>query len=115
MVNRVITGAHYGFGSWLAQRVTACAMAIYSVLFVIMLIAIRPGDYEAWHGMFVPVWMRLATILFWLSLCYHAWVGVRDIIMDYIKPTAARLVAHGLVIFALIGLAAWSVQILWRA
>jgi succinate dehydrogenase / fumarate reductase membrane anchor subunit len=36
--------------------------------------------------------MRVATLLFAASLAWHAWVGVRDIIMDYIKPTGLRLV-----------------------
>ncbi len=115
MVNRILVGAHYGFGSWLAQRVTAAVMAVYSVLLLIVLLCVQPADYAAWHGVFNPEWMRMATMLFWLSLCYHAWIGVRDIIMDYVKPAAARLIAHVVVIVALIGCAGWALQILWRA
>ncbi len=33
--------------------------------------------------------MRVATLLFAVSLAWHAWVGVRDILMDYIKPARA--------------------------
>jgi succinate dehydrogenase / fumarate reductase membrane anchor subunit len=114
MVNRVIVGAHYGFGSWLAQRVTAAAMAVYTVLLAVILLVTQPGDFDTWRSVFDPMWMRLATEVFWLSLFYHAWIGVRDIIMDYIKPVWLRLVAHSVVILVLVAMAAWSVQILWR-
>jgi succinate dehydrogenase / fumarate reductase membrane anchor subunit len=57
--------------------------------------------------------MRIATLLFLLALLYHAWVGVRDIIMDYIKPAALRLGLQSLVGVALASYAIWSVAILW--
>jgi succinate dehydrogenase / fumarate reductase membrane anchor subunit len=58
--------------------------------------------------------MRVATLLFVVSLAWHAWVGVRDILMDYIKPDGLRL---GLQVFSLVliaGYLGWTVQILWR-
>jgi succinate dehydrogenase / fumarate reductase membrane anchor subunit len=57
--------------------------------------------------------MRYATLLFVVSLLYHAWVGVRNIFMDYIKPVGLRLTLHVLVILALAWYGAWAVQILW--
>ena len=58
--------------------------------------------------------MRAATFLFILSLTYHAWVGLRDIWMDYVQPTGIRLVLHVFTLLALLGYAGWAVQILWR-
>jgi succinate dehydrogenase / fumarate reductase membrane anchor subunit len=52
-------------------------------------------------------------MLFVVSLLYHAWVGVRNIFMDYIKPVGLRLTLHVLVILALAWYGAWAVQILW--
>jgi succinate dehydrogenase / fumarate reductase membrane anchor subunit len=49
-----------------------------------------------------------------IALCYHAWIGIRDIWMDYVKPTGIRLTLHVLTLLALVGYAAWTVQILWR-
>jgi succinate dehydrogenase / fumarate reductase membrane anchor subunit len=59
--------------------------------------------------------MRYATVLFVLSLLLHAWVGVRNIFMDYIQSTGLRLVLYVLVILALIAYGVWAVQILWGA
>jgi succinate dehydrogenase / fumarate reductase membrane anchor subunit len=57
--------------------------------------------------------MRYASVLFVAALLYHAWVGVRNIFMDYIKDTGMRLTLHVAVILALLAYGAWAVQILW--
>ena len=57
--------------------------------------------------------MRIATFIFFISLFWHAWVGVRDILMDYVKPTGVRLGLQNVALLALAGYAVWAVQILW--
>ena len=57
--------------------------------------------------------MRFGALLAVISLLLHAWIGVRDIFMDYVKPTGLRLALQVLVILALVFYGAWSVQILW--
>jgi len=114
MVNRVIVGAHYGTRDWLAQRVTAAIMAVYVVVVLALVASRAPFTYETWKALFAQGWMRVATLLFMVSLAWHAWVGVRDILMDYIKPDGLRLgmqVASLLVIASYVG---WTIQILWR-
>jgi succinate dehydrogenase / fumarate reductase membrane anchor subunit len=115
MVKRIVVGAHYGFRDWLAQRVTAAVMAVYTVVFVIAFAAAAPKDHAAWKAFFAQGWMRFATLLFFASLLVHAWIGVRDILMDYVKPVWLRLALEVLVILALVGYAGWAVQILWRS
>jgi succinate dehydrogenase / fumarate reductase membrane anchor subunit len=113
MVNRIVTGAHYGLRDWLAQRVTAVVMAIY-VLAVAGWALWQPAfGYDVWTELFSGNLMRTFSLLFLLGLFYHAWVGVRDIVMDYVKPAGVRLLIHVSVILALILYAIWSVQILW--
>lgn len=113
MVDRVVVGAHYGLRDWLIQRISAALMALYSVVLAgYLLLQTRP-DYDVWTGLFSSQAMRTFTLLFLLSLFYHAWIGVRDIVMDYVKPAGVRLVIHTLVILALLLYVIWSVQILW--
>ena len=114
MVNRVIVGAHYGLRDWLAQRVTAGIMAVYSVILAVVLLSGQPINYAVWHDLFTQGWMRVATLLFAVSLAWHAWVGVRDIIMDYIKPTGLRLALEAVVLLVIAGYVGWAIQILWR-
>jgi succinate dehydrogenase / fumarate reductase membrane anchor subunit len=113
MVNRIVTGAHYGLRDWLAQRVTAAVMAIYAVVVAGYLLLQPAFGYDTWVGLFSGNVMRTFSMLFLLSLFYHAWIGVRDIVMDYAKPAGIRLLIHVLVILALVLYAIWSVQILW--
>jgi succinate dehydrogenase membrane anchor subunit len=115
MVKRIVVGAHYGFRDWLAQRVTAVVMAVYTVIFVVAFAASKPADYAGWKAFFGQGWLRFATLLFFLSLLYHAWIGVRDVLMDYIKPVWLRLTLEVVMILVLLGCGGWAVQILWRA
>ena len=113
MVNRIVTGAHYGLRDWLAQRVTAAVMAIYALVVVSWLLLQPSFGYDVWLELFSGNVMRSFSLLFLLSLFYHAWIGVRDIVMDYVKPASIRLLIHVLVILALLLYLIWSVQILW--
>jgi succinate dehydrogenase / fumarate reductase membrane anchor subunit len=114
MVNRIVVGAHYGLRDWLAQRITAVVMAVYTVIFAVAVLGLPEMSHEHWRTLFAGGFMRFATFLFFVSVFYHAWVGVRDIFMDYIKPTGVRLVLHSLVILALVGYLGWAAQIIWR-
>lgn len=113
MVTRVVVGAHYGLKDWLAQRVTGAYMAIYTLFMAVAVLACVDG-YEGWRALMSIGVVRFFSVLFVLCLCYHAWVGVRDIWMDYVQPTAIRLTLHILTLLVLVGNAVWAVQILWR-
>ena len=114
MVNRVVVGAHYGLRSWLVQRLSAVVMVVYVVILLIALAAGHASDYESWKALFGQAWLRFATFLFVVSVLIHAWVGMRDIWMDYIKPTGLRLTLEFLTALWLIGCGGWAIQVLWR-
>jgi succinate dehydrogenase / fumarate reductase membrane anchor subunit len=106
-------GAHYGLGDWLLQRLTAVVMALYTVILVACLLMSAPHSYADWKAMFAGGFFRLATLLFMAALLYHAWVGMRDILMDYLRATGVRLTAQVVVGFVLIAYLVWSASILW--
>jgi len=112
-VKRILVGAHYGLKDWLVQRLTAAVMALYTLLWV-AIAAYQGGiDYALWQALFANTAFRVATLIFGLALFWHAWVGMRDIWMDYVKPTAPRLALETATVVALLGYAAWLVDILW--
>jgi succinate dehydrogenase / fumarate reductase membrane anchor subunit len=117
MVTKVVVGAHYGLKDWLAQRVTAVVMAVCTLIFIGVLLSGAPVTYESWKALFTKGLMGLMpllSLLFVVSVLIHAWIGVRDILMDYIKPTGLRLAFEVVTILWLIGCAGWAVRILWR-
>ena len=113
---RNVVGAHYGMRDWLAQRVTAGLMALFTaVVLAHILISKGPMGYDKWAGIFSAQWMKALTFSIIVALIYHVWVGVRDIWMDYVTSSVALRL--GLQIFSivwLLGCAGWAVQVLWR-
>ncbi|WP_142803434.1 succinate dehydrogenase, hydrophobic membrane anchor protein [Tepidiphilus sp. J10] len=114
MVKRLVVGAGYGLRDWLGQRATGAYMALYTIIFAFSALTLPKMDHEHWSALFSGGLMRFLTFLFFMSLAYHAWVGVRDIWMDYIKPLGLRLALHLVTLFLLVGYAGWAAKILWR-
>lgn len=112
--NRIVVGAHYGLKDWLAQRITAIVLAVYTIVLLVSLLFLPELSYATWAGLFASVWMKVATLIALIALAWHVWIGVRDIYMDYVKPTAVRLFLQVATIVALVGYACWAVIILWR-
>ncbi|MBU0589635.1 MAG: succinate dehydrogenase, hydrophobic membrane anchor protein [Gammaproteobacteria bacterium] len=113
--HRSVVGAHYGLRDWLAQRVTAVLMALFTLIVLAQMIFSRgPIGYEKWAGIFSSQWMKALTFAVIIALLYHVWVGMRDIWMDYIKPVWLRLSLQVFTIVWLVACAGWAIQILWR-
>ena len=111
---RLVVGAHYGLRDWLSQRLTAAVMALYTVLLVVQLLFGPKLGYVRWSAIFSQQWMRFATFVAIISLAVHAWVGMRDIWMDYIKPVWLRLSLQVFTLVWLVACAGWGIQVLWR-
>jgi succinate dehydrogenase / fumarate reductase membrane anchor subunit len=111
---RLVVGAHYGLGGWLAQRFTAIVMAAYTIILMVAFFGARDFSYDGWAGLYARPWMKVATLLAVFALAYHAWVGMRDIWMDYIKPTGIRLLLQVGTIVWLAACVAYAVIVLWR-
>lgn len=111
---RLVVGAHFGVGSFLLQRLTALILVAFVAILAVRLMAAGQLDYVGWASIFVPLWMKVLTLVAIFALLYHAWIGVKDIWMDYVKPMGVRLTLQVLTALWLIGCAVWSVQILWR-
>ena len=111
---RIVVGAHYGLRDWLAQRVSAVVLLLYTLVLLGAVIFGPPLSYGTWATLFSTAWMKVFSLLAVMALIWHAWVGVRDIYMDYIKPTGIRLFLQVATVLALVGYACWAVIILWR-
>ncbi|WP_370264378.1 succinate dehydrogenase, hydrophobic membrane anchor protein [Limnobacter sp.] len=116
---RLVVGAHYGLKEWVAQRITAVIMAVYTLGLFLAVLFTPDLDYVKWVGFFnftvlaFPLGKILALLAI-LSLCYHAYIGIRDIWMDYVKPTGIRLTLQVFTALWLIGAAGYAADILWR-
>lgn len=105
-------GSHSGTGAWLLQRATAMVLALLLPLLVLRFLLVSPGDFAAWQAWLAPLWMRVLLLLGAVALALHAWVGMRDILMDYARPTGLRLTLYLAVIALLAGSVAWLAAVL---
>ncbi|MEO8628096.1 MAG: succinate dehydrogenase, hydrophobic membrane anchor protein [Betaproteobacteria bacterium] len=101
-----------GLRAWLVQRVTAVFMLLFIVFLLLHFLFDRPCSYAAWHGWMSSPAMRIAAVVFFAALIAHAWVGLRDVIMDYVHPVATRVLVLALLGFGLAGIGAWVIRIL---
>ncbi|KPF70391.1 succinate dehydrogenase [beta proteobacterium AAP99] len=116
---RLVVGAHYGLRDWLSQRVTAIVMAVFTVILLIAFLTGKNFTYQGWAGLFASTWgglpvMKLLTFVTFVALTWHAWVGVRDIWMDYVKPVGIRLALQVFTVFWLLACVVYAGLILLK-
>ncbi len=118
MVNaakKIPVGAHYGWQDWLAQRVTAVIMVLFSAVIIGFFMLKSGVNYVEWKELFRLQLFRILALLFLLSVYYHAWIGIKDVLMDYIKPAGIRVGLQVAVLLFLLACSIWSVTIIWGA
>ena len=88
-------------------------MLLFIVFILAHFIAGPPRSYAAWHGWMMSSGVSMATAVFFVALLAHAWVGVRDVIIDYIHPAAFRAWAFALLGIGLAAMGVWVMLVLW--
>ena len=115
---RLVVGAHYGTLDFIVQRCTAIIMATYTIILLLGILFTSSMNYEGWRNLFtfhwgvLPVGQLLATLAFF-SLAWHAWIGVRDIWMDYVRSAGLRLFLQVLTVLWLVGSIVYFAKVLW--
>ncbi|HIQ16340.1 MAG TPA: succinate dehydrogenase, hydrophobic membrane anchor protein [Leucothrix sp.] len=101
-----------GFSAWLLQRLSGVYMAVFIVI-AIAWVMMTDIDVNVWRQGFQSVWVQLGVLIFGLSLLLHAWIGLRDVVIDYIHPLGVRLLALSLVGLFLLANGFWLLSIIW--
>jgi succinate dehydrogenase / fumarate reductase membrane anchor subunit len=112
-LKKTLTVSHSGTGWWLAQRISAVVMLIVGMALFMGYLRSPAFDYESWRAAFEYIWIKHAVWLLVASLCLHAWAGLREVLMDYVKPLAMRLSLNVIVAITLILSVVWTTAILW--
>lgn len=112
---RTVVGAHFGWKDFLVQRITACLMAVFTLIVLAQLLLTKgPIGYDTWAGVFASHWMKGLTFAVIVALIWHAWIGICSIWLDYGKPAGLRLVLQAVSVIWLVACGGWAVQVLWR-
>lgn len=105
--------ASSGVRAWMAQRVSGVYLAACFVAIAFAVLGGDPVTYEQWRALFTYPAVNIAAVLFFLALAMHAWVGVRDVVIDYVHVAVLRFVLLGLTAATLIVATLWSLRVLW--
>ena len=108
-------GPSHGLGPWLLQRFSALYLALFIIYVLLSFLFNGPASYQEWRDWIGAPVMNIAAALFFLALVVHSWVGIRDVIMDYVPPLGLRIMLLALLATGLLGCLLWSWKILLPA
>ena len=101
-----------GLKAWALQRLTAIYIGLFSLYLLLVLLFAAPDGYAAWRAWLGGPLVSVAMLLFVLAVLLHAWIGVRDVLIDYVHPIAIRAALLGAIGLALVALGLWAAQAL---
>lgn len=101
-----------GLRAWMIQRISAVYLTgfIVVVLFYLQLHPIQ--TWAEWRAWLAHPLVNVSSGLFFIALLLHAWVGMRDVVMDYVKPFVLRLCVLIIIGTGLMAMAIWVVRAL---
>lgn len=100
-----------GFKPWLLQRISALYLGLFTLYAFYHFLFAAPQNYYEWMGWVTSTPVMLALLLAIGMTLLHAWIGVRDILIDYIPITSIRLVVMTLVGLLLSACGVWALVI----
>jgi len=106
IVGRVMAAgtARHGGQDWMIQRMTSIALVPLSLWFIVSAVGLAGTGYgEARHWLASP-FNATAMVLLIITLFWHAQLGVRVIIEDYVHQEGIKLASLLLLQFAAIAL-----------
>ena len=103
----------YGYRAWFVQRLSAVYL-LGSLLFIMGFLIVNPiTSYEQWRSYFYSPITNILVLLFFIAIMVHAWIGIRDVVIDYVHNAIARLFILILLMTSLIGMTIWTTYILF--
>ena len=104
-----------GLRAWVVQRISAIYMAVFILLMLGLFIIAPPADYKAWRELIARTPVSVAILLFYVSLLFHAWVGIRDILIDYVQWQVVRLALLALFGLMFVASGLWLLEVMLLA
>jgi succinate dehydrogenase / fumarate reductase membrane anchor subunit len=99
----------------LLQRLTAIYLAAFLVYLLVHFLLRPQHDFQEWHDWMTRPAMIIATAMFILAILVHGWVGMRDVVLDYVPAVSLRITMLSLIALTLIGCGVWALRILVKA
>lgn len=105
----------HGLSEWLLQRLTAVYLAAFLAYLLLDFLFQRQHTFQEWHDWMTHPAMIMATAMFILAVLVHGWVGMRDVVLDYVPAIRLRITVLSLIALTLLGCGIWALRILLQA
>lgn len=94
MVTNAASVGRSGVHDFILIRTSAIILALYTLFIAYFFISTAEVTFAVWHGFFANMGVKIFTLLAIISLLIHAWIGVWQVLSDYVKPSFLRGVFH---------------------
>ncbi len=101
-----------GLRPWIIQRISAAFIALFILYIVLTLFISNPLNENDWALWVAIPYNNIFIGLTLTALLWHVWIGVRDIILDYIPNVVGRLFTLTVVASVLLGSGLWAFKAL---
>jgi succinate dehydrogenase / fumarate reductase membrane anchor subunit len=83
-IARGLGSSQSGVGHWWTQRVTAAALVILMIWFVVTVLGLLHADYAAALATVAKPWNALLLIVLLVTMFWHAVLGLQVVVEDYV-------------------------------
>lgn len=94
--------SHSGTNNFWVQRITSVLLIPLTIAFVAIVLAMLGGDYASTVRMLGSPVVAITMLLFALVGIYHMWIGLQEIITDYVHDGLMVLALMGNTLFCLV-------------
>ena len=101
-----------GMRAWLLQRLSSVYMVVFIVAVLLWYAMSDTISYAVWRDLLANPVIAVAVALFFSSLLIHAWIGMRDVLIDYMPIMVLRLIMLLCIAVFLIAMGIWVAFIL---
>ena len=113
MVSNASALGRNGVHDYILVRASAIVLTLY-IIYMVGFFAIT-GDitWQVWSGFFSSAFTKVFTLLALFSILIHAWIGMWQVLTDYVKPVALRLSLQLLIVVALAVYVIYGFVVVW--
>ncbi|BCV36077.1 MULTISPECIES: succinate dehydrogenase, hydrophobic membrane anchor protein [Shewanella] len=113
MVTNAASFGRSGVHDFILLRASAVILAVYTIFLVGFAACSSPLTYDVWHGLFASLPMKVFTLLALIALLIHAWIGIWQVLTDYVKNVALRGVLQFVFVVTAFTYLASGIVIVW--
>lgn len=115
MVSNVSALGRNGVHDWLLLRASAIILTLYILYILGFVVLAQELTFDVWHGFFASSITKVFTLLALLSILIHAWIGMWQVLTDYVKPLAVRLMLQLAIVVVLVVYLLYGTIVVWGA